>query len=57
MMVVIYDVSVKMRLQDFIDAMIGMCTSSLSRDARKPVFWVSHLQVRHKPGCTTTEDG
>ena len=23
---------------------------------RKPVFWVSD-QVRHKPGCTTTEDG
>ena len=23
---------------------------------RKPVFWVFN-QVRHKPGCTTTEDG
>ena len=23
---------------------------------RKPVFWVSY-QVRHKPGCTTTQDG
>ena len=29
------------------------CTS---RVARKPVFWISD-QVRHKPGCTTTEDG
>ena len=28
----------------------------MSRDARKPVFRVSD-QVRHKPGCTITEDG
>ena len=30
--------------------------SHLSRDARKPVFWVSD-HVRHRPGCTVTEDG
>ena len=28
----------------------------MSRDVRKPVFGVSD-QVRHKPGCTATEDG
>ena len=28
----------------------------MSRDVRKPVFRVSD-QVRHKPGCTATEDG
>ena len=28
----------------------------MSLVVRKPVFGVSH-QVRHKPGCTTTEDG
>ena len=28
----------------------------LSRKARKPVFRVSE-QIRHKPGCTATEDG
>ena len=28
----------------------------LSLDVRKPVFGVSDL-VRHKPGCTVTEDG
>ena len=28
----------------------------MSRDVRKPVFGVSD-QVRHKPGCTGTEDG
>ena len=31
-------------------------SSHLSGVARKPVFGVSD-QVRHKPGCTTTEDG
>ena len=29
---------------------------NLSLVVRKPVFGVSD-QVRHKPGCTTTEDG
>ena len=29
---------------------------NLRRDVRKPVFGVSD-QVRHKPGCTATEDG
>ena len=28
----------------------------VSLDVRKPVFGVSD-QVRHKPGCTATEDG
>ena len=28
----------------------------MSRIMRKPVFWVSD-QIRHKPGCTATEDG
>ena len=28
----------------------------LSRDARKPVFGISD-QVRHKPGCTSSEAG
>ena len=28
---------------------------NMSLVVRKPVFWVSD-QVRHKPGCTTTED-
>ena len=31
-------------------------TGNMSGIARKPVFWVSD-QVRHKPGCTATEDG
>ena len=30
--------------------------SDMSCDVRKPVFGVSD-QVRHKPGCTATEDG
>ena len=30
--------------------------SILSRDARKPVFGISD-QVRHKPGCTSSEAG
>ena len=30
--------------------------SNMTRDARKPVFGVSH-QVQHKPGCAITEYG
>ena len=36
--------------------MINDCYVHLSRDARKPVFGVSD-QVRHKPGCTSSEAG
>ena len=32
------------------------CVTYLSLVVRKPVFGVSD-QVRHKPGCATTEDG
>ena len=32
------------------------CSNSMSGIMRKPVFRVSN-QVRHKPGCTATEDG
>ena len=33
-----------------------LCRDHMSLVVRKPVFGVSD-QVRHKPGCTTTEDG
>ena len=35
---------------------IGLSYLHMSLVVRKPVFGVSD-QVRHKPGCTSTEDG
>ena len=35
---------------------VAMVQYNMSRDVRKPVFGISD-QVRHKPGCTATEDG
>ena len=37
-------------------AFVFKCLDSMSLVVRKPVFVVSD-QVRHKPGCTATEDG
>ena len=40
-------------------ALIGVCAvniANMSLVVRKPVFGVSE-QVRHKPGCTATEEG
>ena len=39
-----------------ISASVVHCGDSMSHDVRKPVFGVFD-QVRHKPGCTATEDG
>ena len=35
---------------------VNTCVIIMSLVLRKPVFGVSD-QVRHKPGCTATEDG
>ena len=42
----------KGRLEFFVDWYVH----DMSNDLRKPVLGVSD-QVRHKPGCTATEDG
>ena len=40
----------------FLMSVSGLLSSLLSLDMRKLVFGVSD-KVRHKPGCTATEDG
>ena len=55
-MVAVIIVAAWMRKQDHINVRKSKSTYNLSLVLRKPVFGVSN-QVRHKPGCTATEDG
>ena len=46
----------KIDFNEELTKIIFQLSSNMSLVVRKPVFGVSD-QIRHKPGCTTTEDG